>query len=60
MKINFRQGIQRAPLVSGHPSFLTYNPGNNTIDIKSGIEALKAVQADLDEEVEVADEEATA
>ena len=29
------------------------------IDIKSGIEALKAVQADLDEEVEVADEEAT-
>ena len=30
------------------------------IAIKSGIEALKAVQADLDEEVEVADEEATA
>ena len=29
------------------------------IDIKSGIEALKAVQADLDEEVEVAGEEAT-
>lgn len=30
------------------------------IDIKSGIETLKAVQADLDEEVEVAGEEATA
>jgi hypothetical protein len=30
------------------------------IDIKSGIEVLKAVQADLDEEVEVAGEEATA
>ena len=30
------------------------------IDIKSGIEALKAVQADLDEEVEFAGEEATA
>ena len=29
-------------------------------DIKAGIEALKAVQADLDEEVEVADEEVTA
>lgn len=29
------------------------------IDIKSGIEALKAVQADLDEEVEVAGKEAT-
>ena len=30
------------------------------IDIKSGIEALKAVQADLDEEVEFADGEVTA
>ena len=42
MKFKFRQGIQSAPVVSGHPSFLTYNPGNNTITISVGVSLVRA------------------
>lgn len=42
MKFNFRQGVQSAPVVSGHPSFLTYNPGNNTITISVGVNLVRA------------------
>ena len=45
MKINFRQGIQRAPLVSGQPSFLVYNSGNNTITVAIGTDLVRVTAA---------------
>jgi hypothetical protein len=43
MKFNFRQGIQHAPITAGNPSFLTYNPGSNTISI--GVDLVRATAA---------------
>lgn len=39
MKLNFRQGIVKAPLVSGSPVFLSYNSGLNCValDASSGL-----------------------
>ena len=45
MKYNFRQGIQHAPLVAGHPSFLTYNNLNGTITISLGVDLVRATAA---------------
>ena len=45
MKYNFRQGIQHAPSTAGHPSFLTYNPGNNTVTISIGVNLVRATAA---------------
>jgi len=45
MKFNFRQGIQHATLVSGHPSFLTYNPGSSTITINGSSDLVRATAA---------------
>jgi hypothetical protein len=45
MKFNFRQGIQHAPLTAGHPSFLTYNPGVNTVGISIGVDLVRVTAA---------------
>ena len=45
MKYNFRQGIQHAPSTAGHPSFLTYNPGVNTVGISIGVDLVRATAA---------------
>lgn len=45
MKYNFRQGIQHAPITAGHPSFLTYNPGNNTVSISIGVDLVRVTAA---------------
>src|ERR1035437_9594262 len=48
MKLNFRQGLQHAPMVSGHPSFLTYNAGTSTITINVGSDLVRATVAHED------------
>ena len=45
MKLNFRQGLHHAPLTGGHPSFLTYNPGNNSITVSVGVDLVRASAA---------------
>ena len=45
MKFNFRQGIQHSPATSGHPSFLTYNPGADRVSISVGVDLVRASAA---------------
>ena len=45
MKLNFRQGLHHAPLTGGHPSFLTYNPGNNSSTVSVGVDLVRASAA---------------
>src|ERR1035437_873150 len=45
MKFNFRQGLLHAPLVSGHPAFMTYNTGTSRITISIGIDLVRATAA---------------
>lgn len=45
MKFNFRQGIQHSPMTVGHPDFLTYASGNDTITLSIGIDLVRATAA---------------
>ena len=45
MKINFIQGTVVAPLTSGVPDFLVYNPGNDTITINVGTTLVRVTAA---------------
>ena len=61
MKLNFRQGIHHAPMVSGHPSFLFYNPTEDIISVSAGVDLVRVSAAWYDvnyliEEHETADD----
>ena len=45
MKFNFRQGIVRSPMNLGEPSFMIYNPGNNTMTIAVGVDLVRVSAA---------------